>query len=160
MKARTLGVLLAAVIVAFVTPGVRSRLIAQTTAPSSNYIFRFNAGISAVFLGTTTFTAQEPISLGACTSTENIDGPLSCAVNCNGDSVCLLEVSGPPGAGVEDVLEKVSETPIDAASPSPTASPATGFESLAGLGEWLPGAQGASTFERRVEAYNSIRRAA
>lgn len=122
----------------------------QTPADLSNYIFRFNTGISAVFLSDMTFQKEQPLDLGSCTVNEKIDGPLSCAFNCKNEAVCLLEVSGPSGSGVTDVLEKVSETPVgSSASPPPSGAPAA-------FGARIPTdpANGATSTSRRIEAYN------
>ncbi|MFL5813909.1 MAG: hypothetical protein ACJ763_10065 [Bdellovibrionia bacterium] len=124
----------------------------------SDYIFRFNSGISSVFLSSATFPQQQPIDLGSCTATEQINGPLICAMNCSNVPVCLLNVSGPPGASVTDVLEKVSEVSITAgqsASPTPSASsqPAAGT-----FGNMI--FRGSVTHEdnlsKRIEIYNSV----
>lgn len=123
----------------------------QTTAGVSNYIFRFNTGISAVFLDTMTFTTERPLDLGTCTTTEKIDGPIACAVNCTQDSVCLLELSGPAGATVNDVMEKVQETPVNA-SPSPVGVTGSGHEQH---GTWFAAEGDRSA--ARVAAYNSVR---
>jgi hypothetical protein len=138
----------------------------QTSSSSnqSDYIFRFNTGISGVFLSNSTFPQQNPINLGSCTATEQINGPLICAVNCDNVPVCLLNVSGPPGASVTDVLEKVSETPAgQAASPTPSVSP-----SVSPSPSQLPGSVfGSMIFkssndrdanrEKRIQIYNSAK---
>jgi hypothetical protein len=137
--------------------------IARSQTSSSNnqsdYIFRFNSGISSVFLSNSTFPQQQPLNLGSCTTTEQINGPLICAVNCSNVAVCLLNVSGPPGASVNDVLEKVSEVAIttgQGASPTPSVSsqPAAGtfgnmiFRSSTGHEDNL---------SKRIEIYNSAK---
>lgn len=123
----------------------------------SDYIFRFNSGISSVFLSSSTFPQQQSINLGSCTATEQINGPLICAVNCSNVPVCLLNVSGPPGASVTDVLEKVSETPVTAtASPTPSASyqPAPGtFGNMIFRGS----ARHDDNLSKRIEIYNSVK---
>lgn len=148
MKRWTSALLIASVALSLAVPAART----QTGGGQSNYVFRFNTGISGVFLSTSIFASEAPLNLGACTTNEKINGLLSCAVNCNNDAVCLLEVSGPSGASVSDVMEKVSETPVGA-SPSPTASPVPGG-GTAGLGIWVLTDPDASSRERRVAAYN------
>jgi hypothetical protein len=130
---------------------------AQTgSTQTSNYLFRFNTGISSVFLSDMTFPTQKPLNLGACTVTEKINGPLACVVNCDQESVCLLDLSGPSGATVNDVLQIVSETPVPAASgtPSPTASniPPSTFGSTI-----RDATDSASLTKKRIDAYNGAR---
>jgi hypothetical protein len=125
----------------------------------SDYIFRFNTGISGVFLANSTFPQQEPINLGSCTATEQINGPLICAVNCSNVPVCLLNVSGPPGASVNDVLEKVSEVSITAgqgASPTPSVSsqPSPG---VFGNMIFRASAEHSDNLSKRIEIYNSAK---
>ena len=134
--------------------------LAQGTAGQSNYIFRFNTGISSVFLSDMKFASEAPLNLGACTVTEKTNGPLSCVVNCSNDPVCLLEVSGPSGAKVGDVMEIAAETPLPSATPAPSASvspAASPSPGTAGLFGWQSGSgREASAVRRRVEAYNGV----
>jgi hypothetical protein len=160
MKSPTFGLLGALLAGTVVIPIARTQ---TNHVGQSNYTFRFNTGISGVFLNTMTFASEHPLNLGACTTNEKVNGPLFCSVNCNNDSVCLLEVSGPPGSSVNDVMEKVTETPVTAASPSPTSSPnsANPFSLRADseLGDWFQGSsEDASSVDRRVEAYNTVAR--
>ena len=120
---------------------------AQTSSGQSDYIFRYNTGVSQVLLSDMTFKSESPLNLGACTVNEKLNGPISCVMNCNNEAVCLLEVSGPSGAGVSDVMEKASETPVTSASPSPQVS-----GNPYGLG-LVSG--GGFTADKRAEAYNS-----
>ncbi|MGZ3687354.1 MAG: hypothetical protein ACXVBW_03600, partial [Bdellovibrionota bacterium] len=113
---------------------------AQST--QSNYVFRFNTGVSGVFLSDMTFQSQQPLNLGACTVTEKVNGPLSCAVNCENQAVCLMELSGPPNSSVNDVLQKVSETPVGAPSSVPASGPAV-------YGTF-------NDVNRRIKAYNEV----
>lgn len=133
----------------------------QTTGSGqSDYIFRFNEGISGVFLANSTFPQQQSINLGACTATEKINGPLVCAVNCSNQSVCLLDVTGPSGSTVSDVLELVSETPSTApagtASPGPAPSVSPGSNVIFGNTVFRTATDKTSTLKRRIEAYNSV----
>lgn len=135
----------------------------QTTSSTgqSDYIFRFNTGVSGVFLANSTFPQQQPINLGSCTATEMINGPLICATNCSNQPVCLLDVTGPSGSTVSDVLEVVSETPSTStsgttASPSPTPSSLPGILGLSNM-EFRNATNKASTISKRIEAYNSAK---
>lgn len=137
----------------------------QTTSGQSDYIFRFNTGISSVFLANMTFPQQQPIDLGSCTATEKINGPLACAVNCSNQSVCLLDLTGPSGSTVNDVLELVSETPSTSAtgtaSPNPTVSalPSVlpGGSILFGNMAFRSAIDKASNTPRRIEAYKTAK---
>ena len=152
MKIRIFVLLFALLVASFAIPSAWT----QTTNQQSNYIFRYNTGISQVFLSTMTFASERSLDLGACTTSEKINGPFSCAVNCTNDSVCLLELSGPAGATVNDVMEKVSETPVSGASAgmlSPSPSNST-LNSRPGIGKWLQ-VPGASTIDGHIAAYNS-----
>jgi len=133
----------------------------QTTSTSgqSEYFFRFNTSISSVFLSSMTFPQQQSINLGTCTATEHINGPLICAVNCSNQSVCLLDLTGPSGASVNDVMEKVSETPISSsatASPTPTASAIPGLYQ-GSMMIFRESTDRASNLRQRVDAYNSVK---
>lgn len=134
----------------------------QTSSSSdqSDYIFRFNSGISGVFLANSTFPQQQSINLGSCTATEQINGPLICAVNCDNTPVCLLNVSGPPGASVNDVLEKVSEVPVTASptpSPSASASPPQLAGSAFGAMVFKSSSGRDAHLKQRIEIYNSAK---
>jgi hypothetical protein len=128
-----------------------------TSSGQSDYIFRFNTGISSVFLANMTFPSQQQINLGSCTATEQINGPIYCAVNCSNDSVCLLSLTGPSGSTVNDVLQLVSETPSTGASPSPVPS---AIASSLGLQSKMFKSSPDSTMSlnKRIEAYNAIQK--
>jgi hypothetical protein len=131
---------------------------ATPTSGQSDYIFRFNTGISGVFLDNITFPNQQSINLGSCTATEKINGPLICAVNCSNQSVCLLDLVGPSGSTVNDVLELVSETPATTSatsSPSPTASVIPGLTFANPV--FRASADLSASLERRINAYNQVR---
>lgn len=135
----------------------------SSSTGQSDYIFRFNTGISGVFIANSTFPQQQPINLGSCTATEMINGPLICATNCSNQPVCLLDVTGPSGSTVSDVLEVVSETPSTStpgatASPSPTPSALPGIFGLSSM-QFRNATNKASTISKRIEAYNSARSA-
>jgi hypothetical protein len=129
----------------------------QTTSGQSDYIFRFNTGVSSVFLANMMFSSQQQINLGSCTATEQINGPLYCAVNCSNESVCLLSLTGPSGSTVNDVLQLVSESPSTGASPSPVPS---AIASSLGLQSKIfkSSPDNAVNLNKRVEAYNATQK--
>lgn len=163
-KSVSMGALIALGLLAFQHIGH-----SQTTSTTgqSDYIFRFNTGISGVFIANSTFPRQQPINLGSCTATEMINGPLICATNCSNQPVCLLDVTGPSGSTVSDVLEVVSETPSTAtpgATPGATASPSPAPSALPGIfglssKQFRSATDKASTVSKRIEAYNTARSA-
>jgi hypothetical protein len=121
----------------------------QVTSSRSNYIFRFNVGISTVFLNDMVFEREQDLNLGSCTTREKLNGPLTCAINCQNQSVCILELTGPSGSTVNDVLEKVSETSVQSLHSS-TESQSPDFQT-----SYPTPNEKQLNEQRRIDLYNS-----
>lgn len=96
--------------------GLTALLDVSHPAPAlaDDYILGFSPPVSERMLDGILFEREEPLDLGACSTTLFIDGPIGCGENCEGAAVCIGVFEDlPAGLEFNDLVTLVEPGALD-----------------------------------------------